>query len=384
MSTQITPVIPDRTHHVNSASGLGPKEWCPCFSGKKGDNEASIAGTLCHHAVESGSFEGLTDDQALAVDQVIKYRDGVAARFKAINGEGCRVLEEFDVRIDDNILPSGDVGTSGGILDYGIVSPNRDVAVLMDWKFVQWEVEPVETNIQFQVYTLGLMHAYKDLKSIEVHCVCPYLGFVDVHVFTRADFNRLYLRVCTVIGRALEPNAVRNPGFPICTFCANIGRCQAVANVVLHVSQKYDPIRVPQDIRPMFVGELDDKNRRDVMVLATICSSWAEAAKSQVNEVAVADGKAVEGFTLVRSSDRKVTDKEAFRQIALTYIPEDRWPECYDVFVSKVEDIIQKTAERGQGASTVREFGAALEADNVVERGPEKCYLRQKRQTVTE
>lgn len=372
----------ERKHHVNSASSLGPKEWCPCYVGKTGDNEASIAGTLCHEAVESGNLEGLTDEQAMAVDKVIKYRDRVTAAFKArFPKGGVKVVQEFEVRINETPQPNGDLGTSGGFLDYGVLSPLRDEAILMDWKFVQWEVEPVETNLQFQVYALGLKHAYPSLKKIEVHCVCPYLGFTDVHVFEGEDFKKHYLRVCTVVARKQDPAAKPNPGFPNCTFCANLGRCQAVADIALHVSKKYDPIRVPEDIRPMFVGELDDKNRRDIMVLATICASWADAARAQVNEVAVTDGKIPEGFTLVRSSDRKVVDKEKFRDIALRYIPHDRWVECYDVFVSNVEKIIQKTSERGQGAANIRAFGEDLSDNAVVERGPEKCYLRQKKQT---
>lgn len=380
-----------RYHHPNSASSLGVKEWCPCFVGKSGDNEASIAGTMCHAAVESGDFTGLTDDQALAVSKVIKYRetvlDGFNARFPR---GGVRVLEEFEVSIDDKdiglLYPDGRqvIGTSGGFLDWAALSPDRDEAILMDWKFVQWEVEPVENNLQFQVYALGLLNAYPTLRTIEVHCVCPYLGFIDVHTFTREELKDKYLRVCAVVARKNDPDAVPNPGFPACTFCANISKCGAVADLVLHVSKKYDPIRVPADIRPMFVGQLDDKNRRDIMILATICSSWADSARSMVNEVAVADGKEVEGFTLVRSSDRKVIDKEKFREIALKYIPAERWHECYDVFISNVEKIIQKTSERGHGAANVREFAAEVDERQVVERGPEKCYLRQKRQTVDE
>jgi hypothetical protein len=363
-------------------------EFCPCFIGRSGDNEASLAGTRCHEAVESGNADTLDDEQAMAVAKVISYRDSVTAEFESRFKGTCRRLSEFEVAIDD--IPQGVnypdgrpvIGTTGGFFDYGIVSPDRDAAVLMDWKFVQWEVEPVETNLQFLVYACGLKNAYPEIKTVEVHCVCPYLNFIDVHTFTEEDLARALVRIHAVVARKKEahPEQAR-PSFPSCTFCANLGKCQAVADIVLHVSKKYDPIRVPEDIRPMFVGELDSKNRRDVMILATICSSWAEAARQQVNEVAVADGQEVDGFTLVRTQDRKIVDKEKFKEVALNYIPIERWSECYDVYVSKVEGVIKEVAPRGEKTPTVKQFGQELENEGIVEPGAERAYLRQKKQT---
>ena len=381
----------EREHHPNSASSLAPIEFCPCFKGKSGDNDASRAGTLCHEAVESGDFGSLDDEQAAAVQKVINHRDAHKNAFVAKHGTACRELAEFFVTVDDVVQPEvySDgrpvIGTSGGLFDWGIISPKRDVAILMDWKFVQWEVEPVKTNLQFAVYCAGLFHAYPSLESIEVHCVCPYLGFVDVETFTREDIRQQMIRIVAVVERkrAATWDDARI-SFPNCTFCANIARCPKVAETVLHVSKKFNPVKIPDDIRPMFVGSLDAAQRRDIMILATTCSAWAEAARQMVNEVAVADGQAVDGFTLVRSQDRQVVDKAAFQAIAQQYIPVDRWPECYDVFVSKVEKIIQELAPRGEKTATVERFAQDLSESNAIKLGAEKAYLRQKKQSHVE
>jgi len=381
----------EREHHPNSASGLAAVEYCPCFKGKPGDNEASRAGTACHEAVETGDYGTLDDEQAAAVQKVINHRQAIRNAFVAKHGTLCKELAEFFVTTDDIQQPEkyADgrpvVGTSGGLFDWGIISPKRDKAVLMDWKFVQWEVEPVKTNLQFQVYCCGLMNAYPGLTEIEVHCVCPYLGFVDVETFTRAELQQAQIRIRAVVERKRAQSwDDARISFPNCTFCANLARCPRVAETVLQVGKKFNPVRIPDDIRPMFVGSLDATQRRDVMILATTCSAWAEAARQMVNEVALADGQPVDGFTLVRSQDRKVVDKAAFQLIAQNYIPADRWPECYDVFVSKVEKIIGELAPRGEKTATVQRFAEDLSGSNAIELGVEKCYLRQKKQSHVE
>lgn len=372
-----------RTHHTNSASSLQSKAACPGFQGRKSENEHSIAGTLCHKAVEDGVLDGLTEEQAIAVQTCIDWRNGKIQQFQSENPGKCTILVEEPLEIDERVQPTGEGCTSGGFLDFAIVNESGTRARLMDWKFVSWEVEPVETNLQFWTYVLGLRKLYPKLKSIAVDCVCPYLGVVDSHEFHEEDFERLYLGILATVERTKCPENELRPMWPNCSFCANIGRCAAVAKLYIPVARKFSPLTIPDNATEiMSIEDSTPEQASLLMKVADVAKTWAEAVRVEINNLAILHGKEVEGYQLVTSTERTIKDPRKLEAIAKRFIPATRWSECFTIYLTKIEKAIQECSQPRQGASNKRAFDEAARAEGALEDGGTKTYLRMKRQTL--
>jgi hypothetical protein len=133
-------------------------------------------------------------------------------------------------------------------------------AELCDWKFGKNGVEEARNNLQGMSYALGLRKRFPKIKSVRVFFFLPHRDEIHEHLFTTDDFDRMYLRIRTVVARAVAARqngdyATANPTEGTCLFCANVGRCPKVASLVIRLGKKYDPLQIPDNVTPTLISD---------------------------------------------------------------------------------------------------------------------------------
>lgn len=333
----------------------------------------------------------LSDAQALAVGECLKYAEQVAAKYP-----GGTIIKEEYLPIDDARIVFSDFdggshtmeGTTAGYADFIVISKDGTVGEIVDWKFGQWSVEDTSNNTQGMAYLLGLLKRFPNLQQVTVHFVLPHRDEVDVHTFHRAEFDGLYRRVRTIVLRSVEARRVKDftkatPNLGACLFCANAGRCDALTEIALSIGKKFAPIQIPENITPSLLRDPQETGMG--MKVASVIQAWAKAYKAQAGQIALEeDGFIPEGYILVSSADREIKDNKKFREIAREYLSEEEIDSATKISITPIEDMIKAKAPRGQKETTREAFSQALFDADAVELGAEKAFLRMERKKKTE
>lgn len=418
----------ERAHHPLGPSGLQNVEACPCFQSyqPKVLHERCVAGSRAHKVTEVGEDDlRLSDDDASAAAECMDFFEGrkqlmeearqrvVNDRVLALTGgspdapnpkqaveEGTpqvRELTELQVRVDNDVLqlPIYDAEarkwnthtlpcTTSGYFDRALVDYTETYAELFDWKFGMHAVEAAKNNVQGICYALGLMRDYPKLQRVRFWFKQPLIDAVTSAEFTRDEIPHLYLRVKTIVARAVEARhrmmkddfSLAKSYDPVCTFCAHLGRCPVVAASACTVARKFFPLEIPEDITPTQV--MDAKNSSIALRLARVVKTWAEAFKSVITDrVLRGDALPPEGYTLQsRSGNREVVDVKKFRLAALQFVTEAELERATRFTIGDVEEVIKERAPRGQKKAEVDRFKTALEVSNSVKPGQPYSFLR--------
>ncbi len=404
-----------RKHHPYSPSSLQSREACPKFIPADGPvHEMAITGTMQHDSVDSQLDDPrLPDYRAMAVAQCLAFMEerqklypgGKTYReeYLPIDDEWVRVEEdrviEFTIVDPDTGLEAIGFrkervlveyqGTTAGYADVAIISADKIASEIIDWKFGNNAVEGAENNVQGIAYALGLLKKFPRLIQIRVWFIMPHLDHVSEHTFTKTDFGGMMLRIRTIVKRAQEAHknpedfSYARPNVGSCLFCGLIGRCPKVAETVINLGKKYNPLEIPDEVNPSLV--LDSKQVAVGIRLAQVVQTWAEAFKRQATAKTIADPNFIpEGYVLVSSQKRKVKNAKELGELAKTYLPDadkEMVEGLYDIAITAVEKLISTAAPRGKKESTVDEFSEkALEA-GALEQGSPFAFLRQARKT---
>lgn len=382
----------ERPHHAFSPSTLQYREACPYYEPTNSRNKASDDGTLQHEATDKGEDdERLSDQQAAAVAECLKFINYISEQFP-----GGTVIKEQYLPVDDLRIPYQNwegahkeiFGTTAGYLDFGVVSVCRKRAAIVDYKFGQWAVEPAKNNLQGMSYLRGLLVRFPDLEEVTVYFFMPHRDEIDSYTFKRSDFPLIYLRIRTVVIRAIaarekyaqDKNAFENatPNVGACTFCANIGRCDAVAKIALEIGSKFSPLKIPKEINPSLLRCAVDTG--EGMKVAAVIETWAKAYRAQAGAKATEeDGFVPEGYILVASQDREIVDNKKFIQVALKYLTQDEIDTAIRISITPIEELIKAKAPRGQKEATREQFDTELKEVKAVELGADKAYLKMDR-----
>lgn len=408
----------DRIHHAYSPSTLGNREVCPCYEGQQSatPHERTTAGTRAHNVVETGEDDNkLGDDDAIAAAECLDFVNQRRqlmedARDQAIDGY-MRVhdgsppevldLKEIYLPIDDKsfletrtVKKEDETGkgifvqeqrafqaTTAGYVDRVLIDHTRTYAELLDWKFGLWPVDGADTNPQGIAYVLGLFKMYPTLERVRVFFKQPHLELTSEAEFTRAQIPELYLRIKTIVARAMAARAAddfatANPTVPACNFCANIGRCPAVAKFACKVGTKFYPLEIPEDITPTMV--LSSRDTTLAMRLSQVLAVWAQAFRTQTTDrVLRGDAEIPAGFVLQQRSKREVIDPALFKEIVLDHLTESEYASICDVpGFGATEEIIKDKAPRGSKKTAIENFQKELEDSGAVERGKPYVFLR--------
>lgn len=349
----------------------------------------AIIGTKQHDVVDTGDDDlTLPDFRAMAAAECVLLCEEVARNYP-----GGTILKENYLPIDNELVKAPDgtafSGTTAGYLDWAIVSADETQAEMLDWKFGNNAVEDAKNNLQGMSYGLGLLKRYPKLERIKVTFVMPHLDHQSTYTFTRDQFGTMYLRVITVVHRAVE--AAKDPAdFSLaranassCRFCGLIGRCPKVAEMVIAVGKKYAPLKVPKTVTPTLI--CDPTDAKDGIALADIVKVWAEAYKRLASARAIDDPHFIpDGYTLVSMSRRTIKSARKIVEITKSYLPEENHHEVdalLDIPLGKCEKLIELVTPRGKKAGAVEEFGLALLSEAAVEEGTPYAFLRQSRKT---
>jgi len=380
----------ERKHHPFSPSTLQAREACAKFEPTQTESEASLDGTRQHAATEKREDDNaLSDFQAIAVAECLAYADSITAKYP-----GGTILKEEYFSVDNEVwilrvdekTTHQFFGTTGGYPDFVVISKDESAAEIIDWKFGKQPVETTENNLQGIAYLLGVLRRFPKIQTCTVHFVLPHRDELDIHTFslTPEIANRLLLRVKTVVARAKQAQvnpddfSMAKPTSSACLFCALIGKCPKVAELVLNVGKKYAPAEIPETITPSLIQ--DPKQVSFGIKLAQIVKTWAEAYRAQATHKAITDPDFIpSGYILVSMERRKVVNAKLLAEVAKGFVTPERATELdnlFDIPITKVEKLIELCAPRGQKKKTVEAFGEALVEKKAVEPGKPYAILR--------
>lgn len=367
------------------------REGCPKFQQREGEvHEMAKVGTRQHDAVDAKIDDPqLPDYRAAAVVNCIEFAE---ERFKLFPGG--TMLKEVYLPIDEEKIQTpwkGTyktwLGTTAGYVDVALISKDEKKAELIDWKFGNNAVEDASNNLQGIAYALGLLKKFPTLEEILVRFTMPHLDYMTEYTFTRSDFDKLRVRVKTVVHRAIEAGkdaedfSMATPNTSSCLFCGLIGKCPKVAEVALKLGKKYRPLEIPETVTPSMVS-----NSKDVAIgirLAAIMATWAEAFRRQATARTVEDPNFIpEGYVLVESQRRSVVKAHLLGEIAKGFIPAEHHKlvdELFDVPIGELEKLVSTWAARGSKEKTVEDFGKKATEQGALELGKPFSFLRQNR-----
>ncbi len=378
----------DRKHHNYSPSTLQSLEACPCFQSRSDVvNERAIAGTLAHSVVESRKDDArLSDDDAIAAVECMEFYDRRLMLARRMETETAKVIElkEAYLPIDNVVWKEGEEeikGTTAGYIDAAIIAPDRAYAEIMDFKFGAWSVTEASNNLQGLAYALGLMRAYPTLQSVRYFFIQPYTKGFTSHVVARADLPQHYLRIQIIVEKARAARAAgqftdARPMTPNCSFCANIGKCPAVAEFACRVGRKFHPLGIPENVTPSALQ--DPQQTRLGLELAAVLAVWSSAFRSQISDRVIRGGQPVpDGFEIVQRTERAVCDPAKFREVALKHVsPEVYAAACKPPPFGPLEEAVSEAAPRGSKTAAVTAFREALVAEGAVKPGESYSFLK--------
>lgn len=351
-----------------------------------------------HDVADSGIDDArLPDYKAMAAVECMKFCD-----LRAKDYPGGTILKEeylpidgYSVEVWDDKAPEWPgnsilfTGTTAGYADWAVVSKDELKAEVVDFKFGQWGVEDADNNLQGISYALGLLRRFPKLQSIRVWFILPHRDELSEHTFTRDDLTHFYVRIRTVVGRAIEANRVpwdfsmAKATVGTCLFCAHVGKCPEIAKLMIKLGRKYDPLQVPENVTPSLI--LDPKQVAIGIKLAQVAAIWAEAYRRQATAKTVEDPTFIpEGYTLVSTAKRVIKNAKKLGDLAKDYLPEadaEKVEGLYDISITALEKLISTAAERGTKEATVDAFGEVAMAEGILEAGQSHAFLRQSKKT---
>jgi len=220
--------VENNAHHKYSPSKLETYERCPCFEQDNSKpNEAAEAGTRQHEALETGDLSKLLDrwehDRVLEGQMV---EQNLQAEFP-----NAKVVKELYV---EGIF-------NHGSSDFNLLDFEAGVAVVLDWKFGQIAVAPVDRNLQIWNYVLNVFTMYPEIHTIHGCIFQPKVdGGIQRHEFPRSMIPEIENRIRRVIARREDPNRQSTPDSKACLYCNQKAKCKPWAKTgVVALNEEY-------------------------------------------------------------------------------------------------------------------------------------------------
>lgn len=367
-----------RGHHPDSPSSLQASEACPCFENEQRESPAAAKGTLQHKAAETGDLSILEGHEGMeqAVQQCLAYRKRVVDYFLSRGIVQPVSVVEVKLQVGDDVITEG-------YPDEVIFSLKLGEAHVLDWKFGAEPVTPTADNVQGFCYVLGVFKAYPQLHTVTMHFYAPYQNWSDeqqeekyLHTFTREDVKRMELRVRTIIARKHSEYAKPVARVDLCLWCAKKGTCEANANAIIRVSEKYPELLVPDVCAPHKLAL--PSQMAAAHKFASQVELWAKAVKQRCTDAVLTDGTDIPGYRLVRRVERTIQSLRLVVEAALKNGCEpEEVSNAMTISITKVEDLLKSKAEKGKGALAIRKFASDLEESGATAPGRPIHFLQE-------
>jgi hypothetical protein len=357
----------DSQHAEFPPSSLEHWNNCPGFI-QAVDEEGyfSERGTKLHKAWETGNLEGLTEDEAKAVESVIRSQPQWSKS----------TLREFKVNV---------AGITWGTVDYLNIEESGH-EFLMDAKFGRISVQPAQTNIQIWAYSLGVWYELPKANQIDVTIAVPYRGEVTHATFhrkTHYDSFKFYIsRIIEKVEQFRKTGDVSMLSYhpKTCSFCSRIN-CPIKRGRLKEVMGTAE-LGFPNTIE---VSELSVDEISQAKILSNQFKRWAAEVDKRAMELSN-EGEEIPGFERKFMSGRRKNAlldqiKETIR-IASSIIPgqplPDIWHVAGEIHIAKVVELIRENSPRGHKETNEEKFLDALRDADIGQPQGGYYYLKPK------
>ena len=372
----------DRAHAKLSPSGLRAAEICPGFLADKSQpiHPATLRGTACHEAVESGVDTGLSEEER---GWVKLCRDYVAD----VMPENCERLHEVRLDIVDGMWGFAD------LIILGTFS-----AALIDFKFGQNAQEDVETNPAAQAYVLGMFQKWPGLETIHVHYLYPRREEISKHTYTRKDAPMIRLRVETIVdrvknfeawekpipagyhgesGKLIAKTILANPVPDNCQYCARKATCHALHKMVLPLATRYANNHNISLAEPDFSVVKSPEQWSALLAYAPVLEQMSDSIKRHALEFREQTGVEIPGYEMrSRKGKAKIVNPEIAYKVAAEFgVTHEQFMSCTEVSAAQLRKAVEENAAKGQKSKVAAAMEGSLRDAGVLELGGESFFL---------
>lgn len=367
-------------HHRHSPSSLELYEACPCFEKQEFKNtDAADEGEMMHRVLETGDRRLLeTAEQAEQIDKCFQLRD----ELRSLCGPDPLEYPERRLFVRDN----GELLTSG-TADLVLMTRDRKLGVVLDWKMGVVPVSPADTNLQIQCYIAGLFLTCSKLEQVLGVLAVPRQDSFSRHLYDRDDLVWILDRIREAIHRREDPFREPTCDESACGLCGLRGRCPALLGTAVATFRGTGTLPLPSEFEPGRLATPLDRAR--AQVLAKILEQWAADVK-RYNTSAVFEHGEPEppGFALRRRTGGYGADSkllpEIMSHLAETYgldAADPRLLQCFRLSVSQLGDyLVDRTG--GSKKDILQALAEAL--PDAIAPQPEVVYLQKKSKKITD
>ena len=369
---------PDNGHAKFSPSQLKYFAKCPGYGPNNSENEASIAGTRIHDALERDDDSKLqSEEEVWMAGQCRLAILGILGRHKFTSFDDVR-----EVRLT---IAAGEFSTYG-TCDRLFLSGSHAVAA--DYKTGRGAIDDAEVNWQAFAYTAGVFQKYPEVDTVDFYFIVPKREEVSHAKFTRSDLPRLLRKINSVLQAATEahaywrrgefppPDMLKQDG-PICRYCRFAETCPKNRTLALTIASKYAPdITLPDAVHG---SENDSPDEIAAMLkIIPIVEAWASGIKKKARVMAIEQGLLLPGYELtLRQGKRSITDPlAAFEAVKARGVTYDKFIGAIKTFpVGEYEDLISSVAPRGKKSALISEVMADLFASGGLKQSEDSYTL---------
>lgn len=374
-SSQVPVLHSERAHSKISPSRLKSLELCPGFldDPNREVHAITLQGTKCHEALDSGVFNGLTEEETQWVKMCYEYT--------AELGLGCSGgFNEVRLEILDGIWGFADKVMLAGT-----------AAHLVDYKFGANSQEDVATNPAAQAYVLGMFQKWPDLDTIHVHYLYPRREEISKHTYTRKDVPMIRLRIQTIVDRVRLANAAMSlpeqseqltPIPDNCQWCARKATCSALHRMVLPLATRYAGRHDISLVEPDFSMVKSPEQWAALLPYAPVLEQMSDSIKRHALEFREQTGQEIPGYELrSRQGKKKIINADVAYKVASEFgVTHDQFMRCVDVSAKQLTDVVKENASRGDKAKVAGAMESSLRDAGVLESGGETFFLARSRQ----
>lgn len=363
-------------HAEFGPSGMKLIKTCPGHKGSVGTNPAAEMGTRIHLALETGDWSTLSDWES----SLAQYTQNAEALIFDLHG-----FKDFEdhkeIRLTIKLLTEETFGTC----DRFSISGRE--AVQIDYKTGKHGVEEPLFNEQAKSYVLGAFQRFPQIEVIHFYLICCQRDEILSGTFTRDMVPDLTLELSAIVAEArkyrfnFKKAKVKdlNPTPLTCEYCANAGKCPALADMLTKVAKKYkgsgEKLIVPKIVDgekvqdPAVIGQL--------LTLAPVLEEAVKGWKTRAKEMIFDSGYEVPGYEVrTRAGRRSITcPKAAWGRVKDIVELEDFFDGIKSYPVGIFEKLIANVAPSGKKKTLIAEIISELESEDVISHGDDVNYI---------
>jgi hypothetical protein len=374
-TTMTKPIEPEeREHAEHSPSSHKEKAKCPGFrNDNTRDKSAADRGSLGHLAVEKNNLDIIPADDPYLRAAAEKCLGYLASLRSKCRGKKTEIREQ-----------RYDLHDQFGFIDHLILHNDDRKAELVDYKFA-WNSYEADSP-QFWGYAYAILKAYPKVEEITVHVLLPFLDEIDIHTWSRKDYDVLAAKSLAIIEAAKRNDPTYYQTGEHCTWCANKASCQKLGTVFLTLTSNYKPAEIQFP-----AGAFDPENVNDPNLMALfkkaapVAKAWAAAVEERAFNLRVQEGVEIPGWELAeRKAPFKIVDAQAAWEVVKDKITPDAFAACCDVAIGELEKAVGRTAPKGKIGESKTQLRDALIDANAAKIEGTVLYLKKSRLTLND